>query len=245
LRLNLIEAVTFDLWDTLVHTRNYSEFRLPALNRQLMVNGVFLDEDELNEAYMAGWRHSSHVIRVEGNRHVQTAEIVDRVLSEVGLVDPPNRDEIVRMYEEAVLMDPPRLKEGVTETLTALSGRYRLGIVSVTGVSAGRLMRNILERQGVLGLFEALAFSDEVGYVKPDPRLFMAALEELGVEPGKAVHVGDSVKSDVLGARNAGMKTVWLKTRDQKLVAEPDRVITRLTQLPETLETLSAPRLAS
>jgi len=241
----LIEAVTFDLWDTLVHTRNYSEFRLPALNRQLMVNGVFLDEDELNEAYMAGWRHSSHVIRVEGNRHVQTAEIVDRVLSEVGLVDPPNRDEIVRMYEEAVLMDPPRLKEGVTETLTALSGRYRLGIVSVTGVSAGRLMRNILERQGVLGLFEALAFSDEVGYVKPDPRLFMAALEELGVEPGKAVHVGDSVKSDVLGARNAGMKTVWLKTRDQKLVAEPDRVITRLTQLPETLETLSAPRLAS
>lgn len=241
----MIEAVTFDLWDTLVHTRNYSEFRLPALNRQLMVNGVFLDEDELNEAYMAGWRHSSHVIRVEGNRHVQTAEIVDRVLSEVGLVDPPNRDEIVRMYEEAVLMDPPRLKEGVTETLTALSGRYRLGIVSVTGVSAGRLMRNILERQGVLGLFEALAFSDEVGYVKPDPRLFMAALEELGVEPGKAVHVGDSVKSDVLGARNAGMKTVWLKTRDQKLVAEPDRVITRLTQLPETLETLSAPRLAS
>lgn len=241
----MIEAVTFDLWDTLVHTRNYSEFRLPALNRQLMVNGVFLDEDELNEAYMAGWRHSSHVIRVEGNRHVQTAEIVDRVLSEVGLVDPPNRDEIVRMYEEAVLMDPPRLKEGVTETLTALSGRYRLGIVSVTGVSAGRLMRNILERQGVLGLFEALAFSDELGYVKPDPRLFMAALEELGVEPGKAVHVGDSVKSDVLGARNAGMKTVWLKTRDQKLVAEPDRVITRLTQLPETLETLSAPRLAS
>jgi len=84
-----------------------------------------------------------------------------------------------------------------------------------------------------------------LGYVKPDPRLFMAALEELGVEPGKAVHVGDSVKSDVLGARNAGMKTVWLKTRDQKLVAEPDRVITRLTQLPETLETLSAPRLAS
>ena len=237
----MIEAVTFDLWDTLVYTRNYGEFRLPALNRLLMVNGVFLDEDELNEAYMAGWRHSRHVIRAEGNRHVQTAEIVDRVLSEVGLVDPPNRDEIVRMYEEAVLMDPPRLKEGVTETLAALHGRYRLGLVSVTGVSAGRLMRGILEKQGVLAYFEALAFSDEVGYVKPDPRLFMAALEELGVEPGKTVHVGDSVKSDVLGAKNAGMKTVWLKTRDQAMVAEPDRIITSLTQLPETLKTFQAP----
>ena len=233
----MIEAVTFDLWDTLVYTRNYGEFRLPALNRLLMVNGVFLDEDELNEAYMAGWRHSRHVIRAEGNRHVQTAEIVDRVLSEVGLVDPPNRDEIVRMYEEAVLMDPPGLKEGVTETLAALHDRYRLGLVSVTGVSAGRLMRGILEKQGVLAYFEALAFSDEVGYVKPDPRLFMAALEALGVEPGKAVHVGDSVKSDVLGAKNAGMKTVWLKTRDQAMVAEPDRIITSLTQLPETLKT--------
>jgi len=236
----LIEAVTFDLWDTLVYTRNYGEFRLPALNRLLMVNGVFLDEDELNEAYMAGWRHSRHVIRTEGNRHVQTTEIVDRVLSEVGLVDTPNRDEIVRMYEEAVLMDPPGLKEGVTETLAALHGRYRLGLVSVTGVSAGRLMRGILEKQSVLGYFEALAFSDEVGYVKPDPRLFMAALEELGVEPGKAAHVGDSVKSDVLGAKNAGMKTVWLKTRDQAMVAEPDRIITRLTQLPETLKTFHA-----
>jgi len=237
----LIEAVTFDLWDTLVYTRNYGEFRLPALNSLLRVNGVFLDEDELNEAYMAGWRHSRHVIRAEGNRHVQTAEIVDRVLSEVGLVDPPNRDEIVRMYEEAVLMDPPRLKEGITETLAALHGRYRLGLVSVTGVSAGRLMRGILEKQGVLDYFEALAFSDEVGYVKPDPRLFMTALEELDVEPGKAVHVGDSVKSDVLGAKNAGMKTVWLKTRDQAMVAEPDRIITSLTQLPETLETFQAP----
>lgn len=237
----MIEAVTFDLWDTLVYTRNYGEFRLPALNSLLMVNGVFLDEDELNEAYMAGWRHSRHVIRAEGNRHVQTAEIVDRVLSEVGLVDPPNRDEIVRMYEEAVLMDPPRLKEGVTETLAALHGRYRLGLVSVTGVSAGRLMRGILEKQGVLAYFEALAFSDEVGYVKPDPRLFMAALEELGVAPGKTVHVGDSVKSDVLGAKYAGMKTVWLKTRGQAMVAEPDRIITSLTQLPETLETFQAP----
>jgi putative hydrolase of the HAD superfamily len=236
----LIEAVTFDLWDTLVYMRNYGEFRLLALNRLLMVNGIFLDDDELNEAYMAGWRHSSHVIRTEGNRHVQTAEIVDRVLSEVGLVDPPNRDEIVRMYEEAVLMDPPRLKEGVTETLAALHGRYRLGLVSVTGVSAGRLMRGILERQRVLGCFEALAFSDEVGYVKPDPRLFMAALEELGVEPEKAAHVGDSVKSDVFGAKNAGMKTVWLKTRDQAMVADPDRIITRLTQLPETLKTFHA-----
>jgi len=237
----LIEAVTFDLWDTLFYTRNYGEFRLPALNRLLMVNGVFLDEDELNEAYMAGWRHSRHIIRAEGNRHVQTAEIVDRVLSEVGLVDPPNRDEIVRMYEEAVLMDPPGLKEGVTETLAALHGRYRLGLVSVTGVSAGRLMRGILEKQGVLAYFEALAFSDEVGYVKPDPRLFMAALEELGVEPGKTVHIGDSVKSNVLGVKNTLMKTVWLKTRDQAMVAEPDRIITRLTQLPETLKTFQAP----
>lgn len=233
----MIEAVTFDLWDTLVYTRNYGEFRLPALNRLLMMNGVYLDEEELNEVYMAGWRHSSHIIMTEGNRHVQTAEIVDRVLSEVGLIDPPNRDEVMRMYEETVLMDPPRLKEGVTETLAALHGRYRLGLVSVTGVSAGRLMRGILEKQGVLGYFEALAFSDEVGYVKPDPRIFLAALDELGVEPWKAVHVGDSVKSDVLGAKNAGMKTVWLKTRDQTMVAEPDRIITRLTQLPETLKT--------
>ena len=75
-----IEAITFDLWDTLVHNRNYEEFRIPELNRVLRSNGVILSEESLKEAYLSGFRYSTRVIPAEGYRHVETLEIVDKVL---------------------------------------------------------------------------------------------------------------------------------------------------------------------
>ena len=54
-----IEAVTFDLWDTLVYNRNYGEYRLPELKRILQTCGLALTDDEVNEAYMSGFRHSA------------------------------------------------------------------------------------------------------------------------------------------------------------------------------------------
>lgn len=234
----MIKALTFDLWDTLVYPRNYGEFRLPALRRLLMENGVFLDDEKLNTVYQSGWSYSKHVIRTQGQRHVETGEIVDTVLKNAGLHKPPNRGAVIRMYEEAVLMDPPGLKEGAIEALEAVKGRYKLGLVSVTGVSPGRLMRDIMEDHGILHYFETLAFSDEVGYVKPNARLFTAALDELGAKPADSVHIGDSVKSDVVGARNTGMRVVWVKSREQRMVAEPDVTIGSLRQLPEALKAL-------
>ena len=83
-----IEAITFDLWNTLVHNRNYGEFRLPALDRILRSNGITLSEEKLQEAYMSGFRYSSRVIPAEGYRHVETHEIVDKVLETVGFSSP-------------------------------------------------------------------------------------------------------------------------------------------------------------
>jgi len=52
---------------------------------------------------------------------------------------------------------------------------------------------------------DAILDSAVVGYDKPDPRLFLAALERIGAEPARAVHVGDTVYADVMGARAAGI----------------------------------------
>ena len=235
-----IEAITFDLWNTLVHNRNYGEFRLPALDRVLRSNGIELSEDALQEAYMSGFRYSSRVIPAEGYRHVETQEIVDKVLETVGFTSPETRSEIVRVYEEAFLCDPPRLKDGVFEALDYIKGRYRIGLISVTGVSPGRLVRDTLKDQGVLDYFDVLTFSDEVKLVKPNPGLFTACLNGLDVAPENTVHVGDSFKSDIVGAIDAGMRTIWVKTREQvqKPGYVPDMVISSLVEFPEALRAL-------
>ena len=65
-----------------------------------------------------------------------------------------------------------------------------------------------------------------------------ACLTQLEVIPEKAVHVGDSYKSDVIGAIDAGMKTIWVKTREQeqKPGYVADVVLNSLFELPDVLE---------
>ena len=229
----MIRAVTFDLWNTLVHNRNYGEFRLPRLREFLRANGVELDDARLLEVYQAGFRYSSELHRESGRRHVHTDEIVGHVMDQVGLRDRCDWTPLVAAYEEAVLSDPPRLRDGAGETLEALSGRVRMGLISDTGTSPGRVVRRILGEYGILHYFDVTVFSDEVGYCKPNEVVFKVALEALGVEPGEALHVGDLVKNDVVGAKRAGMLTAWLKTVEQEYPPEdaPDYTISSLGEV--------------
>jgi len=68
----------------------------------------------------------------------------------------------------------------------------------------------ILENLGWSGFFRTVTFTQEVGVLKPDPRVFRFALQRAGQEPGEALYVGDSWEADYLGARNAGMSAIWL-----------------------------------
>jgi putative hydrolase of the HAD superfamily len=235
-----IEAVTFDLWDTLVYNRNYAEFRLLELEKILREQGVSLTKDEIQEAYRAGFSYSMKTIPLEGYRHIETHEIIDKVLEKIGFTSEETRNQLINVYEESILCDPPKLKEGVHEALEYVKDRYKVGLISVTGVSPGRIIRDILREYDVLDYFHVLTFSDEVKLVKPNPRLFTTCLDELGVEPGKTVHVGDSFKSDIVGAVDAGMHTIWVKTREQEMRPGyvPDAVISSLLEFPDALRAL-------
>ncbi len=236
----LIKAVTFDLWNTLVHNRNYGEFRIPSLKKALSNVGFNFPDDVVEEAYLGGFRHSSKVIKTENHRHVETEEIVGEVLRILGVENESLLTQLSRMYEDSFLCDPPKLKEGVFEALDYTKERYALALVSVTGVSPGRLVRGVMETHGILGYFDALSFSDEVKYVKPNTRLFLHAVEELGIAPEDTVHIGDSMKGDIVGAINAGMRVIWVKTKEQEIIQgyEPHGVIESLHELPDVLRAL-------
>ena len=235
----MIKAVTYDLWNTLVHNRNYGEFRLPALKRTLRDHGYFFEDAVVDDAYLGGFRHSGVVIRSENHRHVETAEIVGEVLRLLEVKDEGVLNELVPMYEDSFLCDPPRLKEGVFEALE-FTRRYMVGLVSVTGVSPGRHVRGVLSSHGIIDYFDALIFSDEVKWVKPSVKLFQSVVQAFDMAPEDIVHIGDSMKGDVVGAKKSGMRVIWVKTKEQSYVEghEPDGVITSLLELPDALRSL-------
>jgi HAD superfamily hydrolase (TIGR01509 family) len=115
------------------------------------------------------------------------------------------RDCLSRMHVERHLWSV--LADRSAESLARLrQAGLKLGVVSN---SDGRV-EQALDAAGVRHYFDVVIDSALLGVEKPDPRIFHAALDALGVAPGEALYVGDLYEVDVLGARAAGMDAVLL-----------------------------------
>jgi putative hydrolase of the HAD superfamily len=111
---------------------------------------------------------------------------------------------------EAVYLrgDEPYPVPGVTEVVPRLAERFRLGLISDTGLTPGRVLRQVMRRDGLLACFDALTFSDELGTAKPHPDPFLHTLSVLVARPEEAAHIGDLPETDLKGARGVGMKAI-------------------------------------
>jgi putative hydrolase of the HAD superfamily len=124
------------------------------------------------------------------------------------------RDCLGRMHRDRHLWSS--VAERSAESLQKLrDAGLRLGVVSN---SDGRV-EQALEAAGLRNYFDVVIDSALVGVEKPDPRIFHAALDALGVAPGEALYVGDLYEVDVVGARAAGMEAVLLGAPE----SAPDR----------------------
>jgi len=92
--------------------------------------------------------------------------------------------------------------------LEFLSRRYILGVVS--NCTYSEMIRERLRKDGILDLFRAIITSREVGWIKPDRRIFLEALKMIGLEPEEVVMIGDSEKEDIEGAKVVGIKAILI-----------------------------------
>lgn len=157
--------------------------------------------------------------------------------AELGVaLDPGALDEAMRLEQEA-WWDGVHVAAGAPPTLTALRDRgLRLGICSNAPYRPSS-MREQLAQVGLLPLVDVAVFSGEVGWRKPSPRIFAAALGALRSEPATTVMVGDRVREDVDGAHAAGMRAVRLREHhdDADPDARAEAVLDRLAGLPDLL----------
>jgi putative hydrolase of the HAD superfamily len=123
------------------------------------------------------------------------------------------------------------------ETLAALRERgLRLGLISNLSLLPHKV-RADLDVLGIAPYLDAAAFSSEVGVRKPDARIFLHTLKELGEDPAHAVFVGDRLNDDIVGAQAVGMRTILTREFRQEDPTEvkPDAVVESLVEIPDVI----------
>jgi len=101
--------------------------------------------------------------------------------------------------------------------LEALSGRYRLGIVS----NFYGNLETVCEEAGLAPFFGAIVDSHRVGAEKPDPAIFHAAFDRLDARPETTLFVGDSLKRDREGASRTGISFAWIASPEARGCVTP------------------------
>jgi FMN phosphatase YigB (HAD superfamily) len=102
----------------------------------------------------------------------------------------------------------------------------------------GYFVRDVLPGKGLDGLYEGCVTATEAGDPKPDPKIFLLALERAGVSPLNAVMIGDSYERDVEGARFAGIDRAVLVDRHKARTVKDVPVVSTLMALPAALTTV-------
>jgi putative hydrolase of the HAD superfamily len=235
----MIEAVTFDLWNTLLCDRHYGDYRIGLLMQILRDEGAPRDRNAVEAAYQSAMNLLNEAWRKE-RRHIPAAELTEFILSELDIDLPSElKSVLVRSFEEVILNDPPPLVKDAGIVLQSLHSRFRIGLISNAGVTPGRNLRRVLNGHGVLQYFRCTVFSDEVGYHKPHPTIFRKAVEELQVKASETLHVGDLLEADIIGAKAMGMKAVWFNVAERSYqkgtTFVPDYEIQALSQLLEII----------
>jgi len=233
-------AVTFDCWNTLIYEANWERAhtrRVDALTRAAVEAGRPTTRAQASAAFDAGWEHQMACWR-DGIRS-GAREVAIHALRELDLYEPhPALEHLVGEYEEASHSGQVLAVEGARECLAELArAGIRRALICDTGLTPGRVVRQHLERLGLLEHLEICIFSDEIGAPKPDTRVFHAALAPLGVQADLAIHVGDLRRTDVAGARAIGMGTIRIRTQhdDTSDLPEADRVVNSHSELRTTL----------
>jgi putative hydrolase of the HAD superfamily len=221
----VLEAVLFDWGDTLMEFA-YDPDLVAAGHRAGLAalgNGDLPDVDALTAHFR---EHYEPFFWTPGTiEEIEYPGLVRQLLAEFGVeVD----DEQLRHFleaEHAAWESARRLAADTHALLESLRERgLKLGLVS-NAFDPGWLLHRDLEQMGLTERLDFAVFSSEVGVRKPDRRIFERALEALGVEPERALFVGDRLYEDIRGAGELGMTTVqalWFRADEHPEGGDPD-----------------------
>lgn len=243
-----IRVLTLDFWNTIVVARangaRRQAQRLEHLLHTVRAYRPEATEETVRTAYREAARRYETMWKQQ-HRTPGASALIHGIWHALDLaVEETHHAETVTIFEDGVLFGPPDLAAGLENALAWAADHYRLGIISDTMFSPGRVIRRLLQRRGLLQYFDAFVFSDETGFSKPDIRAFEQAGAALGVAAHEMAHIGDLHRTDVAGAQNAGLKAVLYTgvRTDPDDAPAPDALLAHWRTLPEVMEHLAEDR---
>lgn len=240
-----LDAVIFDLGNTLLYFDTawpevLSQADIVLFDR-LQAAGLDLDARE----FLATFRtRLDEYFRERETEFIEytTQYVLRLLLAECGYPDVPDsvlRPALDAMY--AVTQAHWQPEPDAIPTLQVLKEQgYRIGLIS--NAADDRDVQTLIDKAGIRPYLEGVLTSAAEGIRKPNPRLFTRLLKEWGIPPQRAAMVGDTLGADILGARNAGMFSIWITRRADTPAnhahadtIHPDAAISTLAELPGLL----------
>jgi HAD superfamily hydrolase (TIGR01662 family) len=225
-----LRAAFFDFGDTLVEARPGEDHWRPVVMARVEKEFGALSWAEL--LYAADIRRPSadDPFRQETNRWIG-AWLHDR-----GESWSDEQVERLRLAFASPLPDAFSLAPGAEAAIRWCKTKgLSVAVLTNTITRGDAEVWNDLRRLGLEGLVDEVVSSYSTGWSKPHPAMFERALAFVGVEPGEAVMVGDQFGEDVVGAKRAGLRAIWMSTRTtpEASAERPDAVIASLAELPK------------
>lgn len=232
-----IQLITFDLDDTLWDTAPVIVSAETVLREWLTEHAPNLGGVPVEHL----WSIRETVLREEPDlKHRISAlrrRVLFRALQEAGY-DQWQASELADQGFETFLHARHQLQifPDVQPTLEILANHYALGVVTNGNADVRRL--------GLADYFKFALCAEDIGFAKPDARLFHEALQRGGATAETAVHIGDHPGDDIAGAQQAGLRAIWFNPAGKAWEAEkaPDAEVRSLTELPQLLARWSAQR---
>lgn len=241
----MLQAFLFDFSSTLIESRTWMDLeirRLPQAAFTLLAEqGAIspLAPGELTYAESL-FRTARRVADTTGHETSHVGNLM-MMVEALGLQEQVSRslaEEIVTTLHRRCL-PTVELIDGVPETLHQLREMgYRQAIIS--NAAYAPFLTWTLERLNLLSFFEHVVVSAEEGTRKPWPDIYKLTLERMGLSPPDAAYVGDDLQRDIVGARRAGLRSIWYRSEgpppgeDERAV--PDAIVTTLNQIPSLAE---------
>jgi len=198
-----LKLVSFDVWDTLLSVGAFYRDIASELSKKLGKEPTLL-ENKLMEGY-----RKARALRRAGR--FDDSEIVPKTLRIMAEFLETKPETIEGAIWNVVEKAEPKqyLLDGASESARQLKEMgLKVAIVGNVVFWPGKVNRVLLERTGLAKFIDAQYYADEVEVSKPKPEIFLKALLRFNVEPWEALHVGDSLFEDLVGAVLAHMNAV-------------------------------------
>ncbi len=226
-----LRAVLFDLDGTLCRYRiTTADALAQTLTRAGLPADTLGDLSTAAAHYLELWHEEE---KRDGPLPFRT-RIWTRLLAEHGIDDPALARTLGDAYI-GIRLPTLELDPNAPALLTSLRRRFRLGLLTN---GPGEVQWPKIDKLSLAPWFDAITVAGDVGIYKPDPRAFAIILSQLGERPERALYIGDSYQMDVVGAKRAGLRCVWVRRpEDDEPVdsVRPDAEIDNLSRLSEIL----------